>query len=77
MAHMIDFPQLPDWEALETMSRQELLSCREAIQEQIARLDEEEPEDMESEAYDAWGDRHEELEDMVDEIDDLLEELRD
>lgn len=77
MAHMIDFPQLPDWEALEAMSRQELLSCREAIQEQIARLDEEEPEDMESEAYDAWGDRHEELEDMVDEIDDLLEELRD
>ena len=36
-------------------------------------LDEEEPEDMDSEAYDDWGDRHEELEDLADEITDRLE----
>ena len=73
MAHIIDVPQLPDWEDLETMSRQELLNCLETVQEQIARLDEEEPEDMDSEAYDDWGDRHEELEDLADEITDRLE----
>ena len=73
MAHIIDFPQLPDWEDLEAMGHQELLRCLETVRERIARLDEEEPEDMESEAYDAWGDRHEELEDLADEIADRLE----
>ena len=73
MANIIDVPQLPDWKDLETMSRQELLNCLETVQEQIARLDEEEPEDMDSEAYDDWGDRHEELEDLADEITDRLE----
>ena len=77
MAHIIDFPQLPDWEDLEAMSRQELLNCLETVQEQIARLDEEEPEDMDSEAYDDWGDRHEELEDLADEITDRLEAWED
>ena len=77
MAHIIDFPQLPDWEDLEAMGRQELLRCLEAVRAQIARLDEEEPEDMESEAYDAWGDRHEELEDLADEIADRLEAWED
>ncbi len=77
MANIIDFPQLPDWEDLETMSRQELLNCLETVQEQIARLDEEEPEDMDSEAYDDWGDRHEALEDLADEITDRLETWED
>ena len=40
-----------------------------------AALDEEEPADMESEAYEAWGDRHEELEDLADELRDLLDEM--
>ena len=75
MAHIIDFPQLPDWEDLEAMGRQELLRCLETVREQIARLDEEEPEDMESEEYEAWGERHEELEDLADDIQDRLEEL--
>ena len=77
MANIIDFPQLPDWEDLETMSRQELLNCLETVQEQIARLDEEEPEDMDSEAYDDWGDRHEELEDLADETTDGLDARED
>ena len=43
--------------------------------QRIARLDQEEPEDMDSEAYDAWGDRHEALEDLADDILDRLDEL--
>lgn len=55
--------------------REELLAQLKDLRRQIALLDEEEPEDMESEEYEAWGDRHEELEDMVDEIMDRLDEL--
>ena len=44
---------------LEAMGRAELLDCLAAVRQRIARLDQEEPEDMDSEAYDAWGDRHE------------------
>lgn len=55
--------------------REELLAQLKDLRRQIALLDEEEPEDMESEEYDAWGDRHEELEDMVDEIMDRLDDL--
>ena len=60
---------------LEEMDRAQLLSCLEAVRAQIAQLDEEEPADMESEAYDDWGDRHEELEDLADEIMEHLEAL--
>ena len=38
-------------------------------------LDEQEPEDMDSEEYESWGDRHEALEDLADEILDRLDEL--
>ena len=41
---------------------------------ELDRLDGEEPQDMDSEEYEAWGNRHEELEDLVDEIWDRLEE---
>ena len=60
---------------LEAMGRAELLDCLAAGRQRIARLDQEEPEDMDSEAYDAWGDRHEALEDLADDILDRLDEL--
>lgn len=60
---------------LEAMGRAELLDCLAAVRHRIARLDQEEPEDMDSEAYDAWGDRHEALEDLADDILDRLDEL--
>ena len=60
---------------LEAMGRAELLDCLAAVRQRIARLDQEEPEDMDSEAYDAWGDRHETLEDIRDEIEERLEEF--
>ena len=67
------FPaELPDPSA---MGREELIDLRAAVAGWIARLDQEEPEDMDSEEYEAWGDRHEALEDLADDILDRLEEL--
>lgn len=60
---------------LYSMNRQELEEYLETVRGWIDRLDEEEPEDMESEEYEAWGDRHEALEDLADDIQDRLEEL--
>ena len=57
------------------MGREDLASCLDVVRVRISRLDEEEPGDMESEEYEAWADRHEELEDLADEILDYLEGL--
>ena len=73
MAKSIPLDPAAQWD-LSSMGREELLSCLAAGREQIAQLDQEEPADMESEAYDDWGDRHEVLEDLVDEILERLEE---
>lgn len=43
------------------------------VRAEIAQLDEREPKNMASEAYEEWGDRHEELEDLEDEILDELD----
>ena len=56
------------------MDREELQACLQEVRERIADLDEREPADMNSEEYEAWGERHEELEDLADEIMDRLEE---
>ena len=71
MAEIIDFSGEPE---LYGMSREQLTAYLETVRERIARLDEEEPANMESEEYEAWGDRHEELEDLADEIMDRLED---
>ncbi len=73
MEIIIDFtPDRPD---IEDICPEALRRYRQEIEEQIADLDEREPEDMDSEAYDAWADRHEALEDIRDEIKERLEEL--
>lgn len=75
MANIIDFGRCceePDWNSL---SPQQLREHLAVVWERIRQLDEREPENMESEEYEAWGDRHEELEDLADEILDRLEEL--
>lgn len=71
MSTIASFPT-PD---LSSMDRDQLESYFQNVHAQIAQLDEEEPEDMNSEEYDAWGDHWEELEDLADEIMDLLDEL--
>lgn len=69
MGHIVEFPA-PGGE-----ERQALQSELDEVRRQIAELDLEEPEDMDSEEYEAWGDRHEELEDRADDLLDRLEEL--
>ena len=50
--------------------REELARLRTLLDE----LDAREPEDMDSEEYEQWGDAHEELEDQIDDILDLLDD---
>ena len=64
MAEIIAFGASPD---LDVMDRQE-------IRRRIAALDEREPENMSSEAYDEWSEEHEQLEDLADDILDRIEE---
>ena len=73
MADIIDFNAYRD---PSDMTKDELLAYLEQLREQIAALDEAEPEDMESEEYEVWGEQHEELEDLLDEAIDLLEALQ-
>ena len=73
MAEVFDFGTYRD---PQDMNKEELLVRLMQLQQEIARLDESEPEDMESEAYETWGEQHEELEDQLDEIRELLDELK-
>lgn len=75
MADIIDFNQFAQEPDLDVMSREELLDYLNTVRAQIRQLDEQEPKNMNSEEYEDWGDRHEELEDLADEILDLLDEM--
>jgi len=77
MADIIRFDQCPQEPDLDAMDREELLDCLQTVRAQIEALDQQEPEDMDSEAYEVWGSRHEELEDLADEIRDRLDEWED
>jgi len=57
-----------------TEDREELLRQLRETKARIRALDAEEPEDMDSEDYDRWACRHEELEDLRDELEEALEE---
>ena len=58
-----------------TEKRGELERQLAELQEELTALDAREPKNMNSEAYEAWADEHEDLEDQIDEILDCLEEL--
>ena len=73
MEIIVDFT--PDRPEVADMNPEELRQYWQEIKDKIADLDEEEPEDMDSEAYDDWADRHEMLEDIRDEIEERLEEF--
>lgn len=77
MADIIHFDQYAREPDLDAMDREALRDYLRAVREQIGELDLREPEDMDSEAYEVWGDRHEELEDLADEIQDRLDSLED
>lgn len=73
MGDIIRFDPFLDEPDLDAMGPEELRAYLKHLRAELARLDEGEPEDMDSEEYEAWGDRHEELEDLVDEIWDRLD----
>ena len=74
MAEIIEFPVQNGAEDTDELSRDELLTLLERLRAEITALDEKEPKNMNSGAYETWADRHEGLEDQVDEILELLED---
>lgn len=60
---------------IRSMTLEQLIAYQTQLLQQLESLDEHEPADMQSEAYESWGDAHEELEDLLDDIQDRLEEL--
>ncbi len=68
MAQIIPFPA-----GAEEPEQDDLLARVQELHEQLAALDEREPEDMASTAYDRWAERHEALEDELDDLMDLLD----
>ena len=73
MAEILNFEAYRD---PKDMTREELTALLEQLRAEIAELDAAEPDNMESEEYEEWGDAHEDLEDQVDEILYLLESLK-
>lgn len=60
---------------VEELDAEELAELRGKIEDLIAELDAEEPKNENSEAYDLWAEKHEDLEDILDEILDRLDDL--
>lgn len=65
-----------DYPDIDTMNQEQLKAYLVEVEQQIEALDAREPADMESEAYEVWGDAHEMLEDLLDDILDRLEDLK-
>ena len=75
MTDILNFSDFTEEPELEELSREELKTYLKTLRDRIKALDREEPSDMNSEAYELWCDRHEELEDLADEVLDRLDEL--
>lgn len=73
MGQIIAFDQSHEMD-ISDMTREQLLQYQQDLLKELAVLDAWEPQNMASEAYEAWGDEHEELEDLLDEIQDRLDE---
>lgn len=75
MGEILEFPAEFEQTDLDSMNEEELRACLAEVEELLAAHDEHEPKNMNSEEYEEWGDRREELEDLMDEILDLLDDL--
>ena len=73
MAEIFYLP-IPNEDVLYQMDSDELISLLENLNMQIEKLNEQEPEDMMSEEYELWGDKHEKLEDLIEIISEILEQ---
>lgn len=76
MNNVIAFPGQEEPEDIYEMTLPQLQDHYALMQLQLQKLDAKEPKNMNSEAYEAWADEHEELEDYLDEILDQMEALR-
>ena len=73
MAEIFYLP-IPNEDVLYQMDSDELISLLENLNMQIEKLNEQEPEDMMSDEYELWGDKHEKLEDLIEIISEILEQ---
>lgn len=60
---------------LASLPPEELEVYRTELKARLHDMDEDEPEDMDSEAFDQWADAHESLEDLLNEAEDRIDEL--
>lgn len=62
-------------EELDSLMPAELEGYRDELEARLRDMDDDEPEDMAGEAFEAWADAHESLEDLLSEAEDRLDEL--
>ncbi len=72
MAEIFYLP-ITNEDELYQMSSNELIVLLKNLNMQIEQLNQDEPEDMMSEEYEIWGDKHEKLEDLIDIISEILD----
>lgn len=60
---------------LDGLSPEELEAYRVELKARLHDMNENEPEDMDSEAFEQWADAHESLEDLLSETEDRIDEL--
>lgn len=65
---------LDSFPGAEALDEAELRDCLEQTKALIVGLDGAEPKNQNSEAFEQWAQRHEDLEDILDELLDALEE---
>jgi len=75
MSNVIEFPNKEEPVDIYEMTLPQLQAHYAAMQQELQALDAKEPKNMNSDAYEAWADEHEELEDYLDEILDRMEAL--
>jgi len=75
MAQIIELQDYFEEPDLDGLDKKGLLAYLKTLRARVEKLDEQEPRNMNSEAYEDWADRHEELEDLIDEVLDRLDEL--
>ena len=73
MAQLISFGNFEHEPDPAGMDAETLRAYLAWVRAQIAALDAREPKKMTGEAYEEWGERHEELEDLEDDILDALD----
>ena len=60
---------------LGSLSLEELEEYRQELEARLCDMDDNEPEDMDSEEFERWADAHESLEDLLSEAEDRIDEL--